>query len=147
VPSNITLDAIVAEVAQRREEFDHLCHVPRDMIEKMIGAGIFRSSVPKRFGGAAVPPHEFLPIVERISEADGSAGWVAGFGSASVYLAALPAETQAIIYKDGPDQVFGGGLYPPLTTALVHCLPAFRPEPRIPDTCAPTFGYDTAPRP
>ena len=82
------------------------------MIEKMIAAGIFRSSVPKRFGGNAVPPHEFLPIVERISEADGSAGWVAGFGSASVYLAALPVETQAVIYDGGPDQVFGGGLYP-----------------------------------
>jgi indole-3-acetate monooxygenase len=109
---DMTLDTVVAEVAERREEFDRLCHVPRDMIEKMIAIGIFRSSVPRRFGGTAVPPHEFLPIVERISEADGSAGWVAGFGSASVYLAALPAETQAIIYKDGPDQVFGGGLYP-----------------------------------
>jgi alkylation response protein AidB-like acyl-CoA dehydrogenase len=109
---DMTLDTIVAEVAARREEFDRLCYVPRDMIEKMIAIGIFRSSVPRRFGGDAVPPHEFLPIVERISEADGSAGWVAGFGSANVYLAALPAETQAIIYKQGPDQVFGGGLYP-----------------------------------
>ena len=98
----ITLDSLAAEVAQRREEFDRLCHVPRDMIEKMIAIGIFRSSVPRRFGGNAVPPHEFLPIVEHISEADGSAGWVAGFGSASVYLAALPAETQALIYKEGP---------------------------------------------
>ena len=110
--ADITLDTIVAEVTQRREEFDRLCHVPRDMIEKMIAAGIFRSSVPRRFGGNAVPPHEFLPIVERISEADGSAGWVAGFGSASVYLAALPVETQAVIYDGGPNQVFGGGLYP-----------------------------------
>ena len=109
---DVTLDTIVAEVAQRREEFDRLCHVPRDMIERMIAIGIFRSSVPRRFGGTAVPPHKFLPIVERISEADGSAGWVAGFGSANHYLAALPAETQAIIYKDGPDQVFSGGLYP-----------------------------------
>ena len=109
--ADITLDTIVGEVTQRREEFDRLCHVPRDMIERMIAAGIFRSSVPRRFGGNAVPPHEFLPIVERISEADGSAGWVAGFGSASVYLAALPVETQAVIYDGGPDQVFGGGLY------------------------------------
>ena len=55
--ADITLDTIVAEVTQRREEFDRLCHVPRDMIEKMIGLGIFRSSVPKRFG---VTQHHFV---------------------------------------------------------------------------------------
>jgi hypothetical protein len=40
----MTLDTLVAEVAARREEFDRSCHVPRDMIEKIIAIGIFRSS-------------------------------------------------------------------------------------------------------
>jgi alkylation response protein AidB-like acyl-CoA dehydrogenase len=50
--------------------------------------------------------------VERIAAADGSAAWVASFGSANVYLAALPLATQAAIYADGPDQVFAAGLFP-----------------------------------
>ena len=56
---------------------------------------------------------EFLKLIERLSEADGSAGWVASFGCASTYLASLPASTLALLYADGPDVVFAGGIYPP----------------------------------
>ena len=108
----LPLDELVAEVARRRCEFDRLSHVPKDVIALMKRTGIFRSSTPKRFGGDAMAPAEFLRIVERIATADGSAAWVAAFGSANCYLAALPIETQAAIYADGPDQVFAGGLYP-----------------------------------
>jgi len=108
----LSIDAVVAEVAERREEFNRLSHVPRDMVDKMIRAGIFRSSTPKRFGGEPMAPADFLRIVERIATADGSAGWVAAFGSANTYLAALAPDTQALIYASGPDQVSGGGLYP-----------------------------------
>ena len=105
-------EALIEEIEQRREEFDRLSHVPRDMIAKMKGAGIFRASTPSRFGGDALPPPRFLEMLERIAIADGSTAWVAAFGSANTYLASLPVETQAQIYASGPDQVFAGGLYP-----------------------------------
>jgi indole-3-acetate monooxygenase len=108
----LSLQDLVAEIAARRDEFDRLSHVPRDMIWSMKRAGIFRAATPKRFGGDALPPHEFLRTIEAIAVADGSAAWVAAFGSANTYLAALPLETQRKIYADGPDQVFAGGLYP-----------------------------------
>ncbi|MDR5747368.1 acyl-CoA dehydrogenase family protein [Caballeronia sp. LZ029] len=108
----ITLDDVIAEIAQRRDEFDRLSHVPRDVIEKLKRAGIYRAATPKRFGGDARAPGEFLEMIERIAVADGSAAWVASFGSANLYLAALPVATQAAIYADGPDQVFAGGLFP-----------------------------------
>lgn len=107
-----TLDEVIAEIATRRQEFNERSHVPRDMIEKMKAVGIFRASTPRRFGGDALPPSDFLRIVERVSEADGSTGWVAAFGSANIYLASLPPATQALIYAKGPDQVYAGGLYP-----------------------------------
>ncbi len=106
------LQDLVAEIAARRDEFDRLSHVPRDVIGSMKRAGIFRASTPRRFGGDALPPAEFLRMIEAIAVADGSAAWVAAFGSANTYLAALPLETQRKIYADGPDQVFAGGLYP-----------------------------------
>jgi alkylation response protein AidB-like acyl-CoA dehydrogenase len=108
----ITLDDVIAEIAQRRDEFDRLSHVPRDVIDKLKRVGIYRAATPKRFGGDARAPGEFLEMIERIAVADGSAAWVASFGSANLYLAALPVATQAAIYADGPDQVFAGGLFP-----------------------------------
>ncbi|BBU29592.1 acyl-CoA dehydrogenase [Burkholderia sp. THE68] len=108
----LTLDDVIAEIVQRREEFDRLSHVPRDVIAKLKRAGIYRAATPKRFGGDARAPGEFLAMIERIAVADGSAAWVASFGSANLYLAALPLATQAAIYADGPDQVFAGGLFP-----------------------------------
>ncbi|CAD6508651.1 acyl-CoA dehydrogenase family protein [Paraburkholderia sabiae] len=108
----ISLDVLIEEIERRRDEFDRLSHVSRDMVAKMKRAGIYRASTPRRFGGDALPPPQFLAILERIAIADGSTAWVAAFGSANTYLASLPVETQQQIYAKGPDQVFAGGLYP-----------------------------------
>ncbi|MEU9149833.1 acyl-CoA dehydrogenase family protein [Streptomyces sp. NPDC048417] len=105
-------DQLLTVVADRRAEFEEKRHVPRDVIADFKRAGIYRAGVPKRFGGDALPPPEFLRLIERISVVDGSAGWVASFGSSAIYLAALPLETQAELYADGPDVAFAGGLFP-----------------------------------
>ena len=110
--SGSRLDRVLAVVEERRAEFEERRHVPRDVIAVFKDAGIYRASAPRRFGGDALPPAEFLRVIERISVVDGSAGWVAGFGSALVYLAALPLDTQAELYADGPDVAFAGGLFP-----------------------------------
>jgi indole-3-acetate monooxygenase len=117
--TELTLDDVIAEIAQRREEFERLSHVPRDVIDKLKQVGIYRAATPKRFGGDARAPGEFLEMIERIATADGSAAWVASFGSANLYLAALPLATQAAIYANGPDQVFAGGLFPVQNAAPV----------------------------
>lgn len=109
----ITLEQVLAEVAERKGEFTALGHVPRDMVERFKAVGIYRAGTPRCFGGDAMAPADFLRIVVRIAAVDGSAAWVASFGSANTYLAALPQATQAHIYADGPDQVFAGALYPP----------------------------------
>ncbi|WP_321939625.1 MULTISPECIES: acyl-CoA dehydrogenase family protein [unclassified Paraburkholderia] len=116
----LSLDEVIDVVAARRDEFDRLSHVPRDVIDLFKRAGIFRAGTPRRFGGDARAPGEFLEMIERIAVADGSAAWVASFGSANVYLAALPLETQAHIYASGPDQAFAGGLFPVQTVQPVE---------------------------
>jgi alkylation response protein AidB-like acyl-CoA dehydrogenase len=105
-------EQMLAVVAERRTEFEEKRHVPTDVIDEFKNAGVYRAGVPRRFGGDALPPAEFLRLVERISVVDGSAGWVASFGSSAVYLAALPLETQTELYADGPDVAFAGGLFP-----------------------------------
>jgi alkylation response protein AidB-like acyl-CoA dehydrogenase len=86
-PTRLALDEVLAEVARRKEEFTALGHVPRDMVERFKQAGIYRAGTPRCFGGDAMPPADFLRIVARIASVDGSAAWVASFGSANTYLA------------------------------------------------------------
>lgn len=106
------LNRVLDEVRARRDEFEAKRHVPKDMIAKLKELGIYRAHVPKCFGGDGLSPSEFLKMIEAISEADGSTGWVASFGSAQVYLAALPQETLVQVYANGPDVAFAGGLFP-----------------------------------
>lgn len=111
-PEDKTFEHVLELVAQRRQEFEEQRHVPRDVTAEFKKAGIYRASAPRRFGGEPLPPAEFLRLIERISEVDGSAGWVASFGSSLIYLAALPLDTQAELYAEGPDVAFAGGLFP-----------------------------------
>ncbi|MCX5446408.1 acyl-CoA dehydrogenase family protein [Streptomyces nigrescens] len=108
----VTFESVLAELAERRARFQQQRHVPADFIALLKQVGIYRSATPARFGGEPLPPAEFLDRIERISVVDGSTGWVASFGSALIYLAALPLETQAELYRAGPDLVFAGGLFP-----------------------------------
>ncbi|MFI0467652.1 acyl-CoA dehydrogenase family protein [Saccharopolyspora sp. 5N102] len=108
----VTFDDVLAELARRRAEFREQRYVPKDFVDRLKQTGLYRAATPAKFGGEPLPPAEFLDRIERISAVDGSTGWVASFGSALIYLAALPVETQAKIYRDGPDIAFAGGLFP-----------------------------------
>jgi indole-3-acetate monooxygenase len=111
-PAKESLDTVLALIQERRDEFGRQRFVPKDVITELKKAGFYRAATPRRFGGDALPPAEFLRRIERISAVDASTGWVASFGSGLVYLAALPVDTQAELYKDGPDLAFAGGLFP-----------------------------------
>ncbi|MDH2346139.1 acyl-CoA dehydrogenase family protein [Bradyrhizobium sp. SSUT77] len=106
------LPALLADIRARRPEFIAAQQIPADIIDGFKRLGVYRAMVAKRFGGEEWTPVEFCRLIEAISEADGSAGWVASFGSAACYLAALPEATLRKVYSKGPDVVFAGGLFP-----------------------------------
>ncbi len=112
-PEDITLDAVLAEIRERRTEFEHLTYVPQDMVTKLQAVGCYRAFVPKELGGDALSPADYCRLIETISAADASTGWVASFGVSTIYLAALPPEHFAAIYRADPDTVFAGALFPP----------------------------------
>lgn len=100
------------ELRQRRDEFNEQGHVPRDYMALLKKAGLFGVAVPKQFGGNPQPPADFMEKVEQVSTIDPATGWVASFGSALVYFASLPAETQRKIYAESADIVFAAGMFP-----------------------------------
>ncbi|MEV6236921.1 acyl-CoA dehydrogenase family protein [Lentzea sp. NPDC051838] len=108
----MTLDDALTLVADRRAEFTALRDMPRDVMEAFRKAGVYRAATPAMFGGDALPPKDFLRMVERFAEVDGSAGWMASIEVAKIYLTALPLEIQAKLYSAGPDVVFAGALFP-----------------------------------
>ncbi|KRP98742.1 acyl-CoA dehydrogenase [Bradyrhizobium yuanmingense] len=112
VPTTDNLSTLLAEIRARRTEFVVAQKIPDDIIRDFKRLGVYRAMVPKRFGGEERTPSEFCRLIERISEADGSAGWVASFGYAACELAALPDETLRKLYVNGPDVVYAGGLFP-----------------------------------
>lgn len=111
----VDLDALCQEIRERActGEFDQQAFVSYDIIEKLKKLGIYRAFVPKRFGGDEITPREFCELIEKLSMADGSVGWVASFGMSPAYLGCLPETTLAQLYQDSPDIVFAGGIFPP----------------------------------
>ncbi len=112
-------EQVLADIKERALEFQKLRHIPRDVVEQFKSLGVYRAFVPKRFGGDEKSPADFCRLIEDISAADASAGWVASFGVSATYLSALPPETYAEIYGNDPDTVFAGAMFPPQRAEIV----------------------------
>jgi len=97
----------------RSNEFDEQQFISQDIIEQLREFGLYRSLVPKHLGGDEITAAQFCEVIEKISKADGSTGWVASFAMGIVYLSALPEETLKKLYSQSPDIVFAGGIFPP----------------------------------
>ncbi|MDA9399900.1 MULTISPECIES: flavin-dependent monooxygenase [unclassified Bradyrhizobium] len=106
------LSPLLVEIRARRNEFGRVQKIPKEIIDGFRRVGVYRAMVAKRFGGEERTPADFCRLIERISEADGSAGWVASFGDGARYLAALPDDTLRKVYANGPDVVLAGALFP-----------------------------------
>ncbi|AYA63392.1 acyl-CoA dehydrogenase family protein [Alteromonas sp. RKMC-009] len=106
------LDQILTEIRSRANEFEEQRFISQDIIDGLKKIGVYRAFVPKKFGGLEVSPIDFLLLIEEIAKSDGSTGWVASFGMNPAYLAALPEHTAQQIWKDSPDIVFAGGIFP-----------------------------------
>jgi alkylation response protein AidB-like acyl-CoA dehydrogenase len=106
-----TFDQLTADIRARSDEFAAQHYVSDDIIERLKDIGIYRAFVPKEYGGDERTPVEFLLAIEALSEADGSAGWVASFGVCESYLGALPLEVVQETWKN-PDDVFAGAMFP-----------------------------------
>ncbi len=106
------LNELLDDIRRRADDFELQRHIDQDVIERFKEIGVYRAFVPKRFGGDERSPKDFLSLIETISMADGSAGWVASFGMNPFYLGGLPLETINKVWENTPDVVFAGAIFP-----------------------------------
>jgi len=109
---------LLKDVAARSADFEQQRHISDDIIARFKQIGVYRALVPKAYGGEECSPAQFCELIEQIATADGSAGWVASFGMSPFYLGALPPGALKTLYRDGPDVVFAGGIFPPQKAVL-----------------------------
>lgn len=82
-------------------EGERLAHVSDDVIRAICEAGLWGLKVPREFGGAEVDARTYIDVIEELSYADGSTGWVvmaAGFSGGGVGLGPSAVER---IYHGG----------------------------------------------
>src|SRR5262249_36023210 len=89
------------------------------LFQAMRDAGLFSLWLPKSIGGPELAPQDLARVVEIISHADGSAGWLVGIATSNSRLAGyLPEPVARQIWGDGTS-VLAGTLNPVGTAVTV----------------------------
>ncbi len=100
-----SLVPLVREYADQAEADRSL---PAPVAKAFTEAGLFRMCRPKELGGLEADPLTVMNVVEELSRADGSIGWVAMIlGAGSVFAGILPKEGAKEIFSD-KDVASGG---------------------------------------
>jgi alkylation response protein AidB-like acyl-CoA dehydrogenase len=84
-------------------EIERAGRLPDELIEQFIEAGFFNMLVERELGGGETDPVTATKVIETISSADSSAGWVAMIGSVTPFWAT------ALMPKEGAREIFGAG--------------------------------------
>jgi 3-hydroxy-9,10-secoandrosta-1,3,5(10)-triene-9,17-dione monooxygenase len=90
---------------ERARDADENRHLLPEMVDAFAEAGIVRTLVPTRWGGAGLALTDALSITIELSRAHGSMGWVGSFWSDHPHwIGFYPEQAQAEVWSDGPDQ-------------------------------------------
>lgn len=106
------LDAVTAAIPKLREngiQAEDRRMIPDENIELLEKAGVFRLSVPRRFGGLEASLADQFKAVTEIARGCSATGWVASAWIQGAWIASLyPDEVQKEIFASGTVRVSGG---------------------------------------
>jgi len=110
------LEAAVATIATLITRIEHERTLPREAVDALVKAGVFKLLVPREYGGAD-DPRGAVEAIETLSRVDGSAGWCAMIGATSGLMAhhLEPAAAREIF---GPADAITCAVYAPSGRAV-----------------------------
>src|SRR5262249_14847642 len=114
-----SVDELLPEIEDARGTIDAAGKLPEHVTALLAKAGVFGMLLPQSYGGLELDPLSFIDVIERLSCADGSVGWVAAIASApSGYPASrLPEPVVRSIWKN-PQTVVCGNIAVPAGVAM-----------------------------
>ena len=83
--------ALIPLLQSAAARIDAACELPKDVLDGMHDAGMFRLLIPRAFGGFELKPSEYVRCVEAIAIGDASAAWCMNQGSGCSMTAAYLA--------------------------------------------------------
>jgi alkylation response protein AidB-like acyl-CoA dehydrogenase len=106
-------------IRQGGDEAQQLRHLPRDVVDALIDAGLFRFTIPRELGGEDASIRETIEVVAAIAAIDASVGWNVMIGSEINAMAAggMPIDLAKEVYLDNPRVIMCGGGGPGTTPA------------------------------
>lgn len=111
------LHPLIASHAARGEQERRLV---QESVDALTDAGMFRMSIPKRYGGYATSLRTMLDVSATVAEADGGTGWVVALSNTTAWMAGLFSEqAQDEVWANNPDARMSGVLTPHAHTVRV----------------------------
>jgi alkylation response protein AidB-like acyl-CoA dehydrogenase len=114
------VEALLDRVAQIRPvlernapDADAQRRIPEESIQALADAGLFKITVPRRFGGYEVPIWTKMQVSAAVAQADGATGWVLTLVNVCNWAGGLFSdEAQQDIWAENPDARIAGVLNP-----------------------------------
>ena len=102
------LAEVIRDGGDRAQEMRRL---PDDVVDALIGAGLFRFTVPREMGGEDASIRETIETLEAIAAIDGSVGWNVMIGSEINAMAAggMPQDSAREVFLENPRVIMCGG--------------------------------------
>ena len=106
--------ALLPEIRGMVEEIDDARQLPDRLVDKLADAGFFRMLVDKELGGLETDPLTAAQVVETLSKASPSVGWVVMIIASTNFWAArtLPDDAVREVFTPGAPVNVGGNLVP-----------------------------------
>ena len=103
------IEDLAPELAARAGEIERVRLIPADITDRLRRIGLFRTLLPRSHGGLELSVPEVLPLIEALSAADSSVGWVAMIGTISqMFSTRAPRETFDKMFRNGADVLVVG---------------------------------------
>jgi alkylation response protein AidB-like acyl-CoA dehydrogenase len=89
------LQDLLPQIRARREEIEEARRLPKDLVEDLVGTGVFRLGFPAALGGDDATAADMMRAFETVAAADGSTGWCVMIGAGGASLAGMLPEAGA----------------------------------------------------